>query len=282
MQLLIVDDEEIIRKGLLRLDWESAGIRQVHVAEDGIQAKEFLMRRPVDIILSDIKMPGMSGLELAEFVSETSRLIKVILLTGFNEFSYAKSAIRSGVCDYLLKPIQPAELLEAVRTAVQSLQQEHFNRKIIDAHQQASGYSSVGQEILQSFGKVNDTAQLILEDIILHYKQPLTLHALAEKHHFSSMYIGRVVKKETGYSFVDILTAVRLMHACGYLLSARTYKIQEICELSGFHDQRYFSQVFKRVFACPPLEYRKRCRNGADIRVSDLLQRMEQEKQGRK
>ena len=116
MNLLVADDEFLIRNGIVSLDWGRIGITRVLMAFNGLEAKELIDQGKADILLSDIKMPGMSGLELAEYIYKNGKPVKVILLTGFGEFEYAKQAIRNHVSDYILKPIVPENLLESVRS----------------------------------------------------------------------------------------------------------------------------------------------------------------------
>lgn len=106
MTLLIADDELLIRSGLLSLDWKSIGITEVYSVSNGTEARELLLSTDVDIVIFDIRMPGMTGLELAAMIKEHSMDTAVVLLTGFSEFEYARQALQSNVYEYLLKPIQ--------------------------------------------------------------------------------------------------------------------------------------------------------------------------------
>ena len=107
MNLLIADDEAVIRRGLLSLDWKSIGITDVYSVANGVEAKELLLSTSIDLVIFDIRMPGFSGLELAQMVKERSMDVAVVLLSGFSEFEYARSAMRYGVYEYLLKPVSP-------------------------------------------------------------------------------------------------------------------------------------------------------------------------------
>ncbi len=113
-QFIIVDDEEIIRKGLAKFfDWYSMGFELVGQFEDGRDAIEFLEQRPVDVVLTDVRMYEVSGLELAGYIADRHPQIKVIILSGYREFEYAKQAMSYGVCDYILKPVSREELYKA-------------------------------------------------------------------------------------------------------------------------------------------------------------------------
>lgn len=104
-KLLVVDDESTMRKGIANfMNWESIDCEVIGTASDGLEAIEFIKTNPVDIILTDIKMPIADGLEVAKFIYENYSDIKVILLTGYADFEYAKTAIRYNVSAFILKP----------------------------------------------------------------------------------------------------------------------------------------------------------------------------------
>ncbi|MDF2921720.1 MAG: hypothetical protein K0R57_634 [Paenibacillaceae bacterium] len=123
-QLLLVDDEPVLLNSMVDNDWESAGIARVHKAASGLEAAELLKHAPIDIIVTDIRMPGMNGLELCKHVQEHYPRTKCILLSGYGEFEYARQAILHGTVSYLLKPIKDEELLEEVGRIRQQLEQE--------------------------------------------------------------------------------------------------------------------------------------------------------------
>lgn len=114
-RILIADDESTIRNGLVHcVEWEKAGCEIVYVAADGQDALDHIPSCKPDVILSDIRMPRVDGLELSRIVQQDHPNIKVVLLTGYQDFAYAQLAIRYQVTDYLLKPVSPQKLLEAV------------------------------------------------------------------------------------------------------------------------------------------------------------------------
>jgi len=121
---MIVDDESVIRKGISCLiDWNALGCTVVFQAANGREAQRYLAASPVDIVVSDIRMPDMDGLQLAQFIHETLPSTKVILLTAFADFSYAQAAIRYNVVDYVIKTRYVEKLPEAVVKARDMLQQ---------------------------------------------------------------------------------------------------------------------------------------------------------------
>jgi len=271
MILLIADDESVIRKGLLSLDWPKLGIETVLDAQNGIEAKQYLNDYDVDILVSDIRMPGHSGLELSEYVQKTSANTAIILLTGFGEFQYARQALRNQVFDYLLKPIKPDELMSAVAAAKFKIEQQKYKAQVVKEFEENVGNYSTTEMILYNFRDIDTQALSILTFMAQNYHEDISLNTLGEKYHFSTVYLSRFIKKETGYSFVEILTCIRLMNALD-LLKDKRYKIQMVCDKVGFKDQRYFSQVFKKIFGCNPVGYRKQKELRRKYSIVELLE----------
>ena len=119
--VMIVDDEPTMRKGLkCFIDWTSLDCNVVYEANNGIEAKEYLQSNKIHIVISDIKMPGMDGIELSKYIYENFSNVKVILLTAFSDFSYAQSAIKYNVVDYIVKN-NPTEKIPEVINKVKEL-----------------------------------------------------------------------------------------------------------------------------------------------------------------
>lgn len=125
INLLVVDDEVQIRAGIEKgIRWRELGITKVRSAPNGVEALEIIKAGQADILITDIRMPGMDGLELARKAKEEQENIHIIILSGFSEFEYAKQAISIGVKNYLLKPIKVKELTDNVAGIVRILQEE--------------------------------------------------------------------------------------------------------------------------------------------------------------
>jgi len=126
LKLIIADDERIIRESISTLiDWNSLGIELIGLCCDGIEAYNMILDECPDIVLTDIRMPGLSGLELIERVSQTDLNIQFILLSGFGEFEYAKQAMRFRVHHYLLKPCNEDQIIESMKDVIR----EHYHQK---------------------------------------------------------------------------------------------------------------------------------------------------------
>ncbi|MDF2964358.1 MAG: response regulator [Paenibacillus sp.] len=130
--VLIVDDEPIVRQGLLSFNWEKYGFEAVGTCGNGREALEWLNHNHVELVVTDIKMPGIDGVELSRQVKELYPDILVVLLTGYNEFTYAQQAIKSGVFDYLLKPAEDEDFDNVLGKAYQVLKDKEEKKRLQD------------------------------------------------------------------------------------------------------------------------------------------------------
>lgn len=127
--LLVVDDEKWVRQGLsITIDWLSEGIELIGEAEDGEEALTRIRNESPDIIITDIKMPRMDGLDLMKALTNRPKKAYVIIISGYSDFEYAQKALKYGAYDYVLKPIKETALLEVVRRCVSELDQENKRR----------------------------------------------------------------------------------------------------------------------------------------------------------
>lgn len=133
INVLIVDDEFFIRKRLRKIiPWEKLNLVCIGEAENGEQVLEYLNNYPIDIVLLDIKLPKLTGTEVAQYIREHYPNIHTIILSGYDDFEYAQAAIRAGVKEYLLKPIQEKELIDALDICINSLQKKRDTKNEID------------------------------------------------------------------------------------------------------------------------------------------------------
>lgn len=132
-RLLIAEDELWLRRRLVAtIDWEKYGISVVQEAEDGAEALMLALSEEPDIIITDIRMPELSGIDLMKALNESSVYPKTIVVSGYNDFEYAQKALKMGAVNYLLKPVEEEELIKSVKQCVSDLEQEHKNRMIFD------------------------------------------------------------------------------------------------------------------------------------------------------
>lgn len=260
MKILIVDDELHIRQGLANLDWASIGIRVCKTAGNGEEAMGMALQMQPDIILSDIKMPGMDGLTMTEQFLKSNPQCAVIFLSGYREFTYARQALSIGAFDYLLKPTNPQEVLECCQRAmekVDSARRQNVNMaEMKHKLQEMEIKNEFVEPATQPASNNKNHVTRFMEYIDQHYSHELALRDLAEEFHFNAIYINRIIKKETGYTFLEILNNKRMNKATEYLKNP-DIKIAEVADLIGIPDQRYFSQIFKKYYGQSPRQYRK-------------------------
>jgi two-component system response regulator YesN len=138
-KIFLVEDEVNIRENIRNtIDWESANFEYLGDAPDGELALKAIMKLRPDIVITDIKMPFVDGLELSKLLRNEFPTIKIIILSGYDDFDYAQKALRLGVVEYLLKPVSPIQLIQAVNRVAIELRQNLFNQDISTASQKAA------------------------------------------------------------------------------------------------------------------------------------------------
>ena len=280
-KIVIADDEKMIREGLLSLDWEANGMEVIGIAKNGVEAQEIIDSQVFDVLLTDIKMPGMGGLELAQNLKETNPSAKAILLSGDGEFAYAQRALSLGVYGYILKPSTPQEIISYVKKACEIIEEEkQRDESIQEMKTKLDGYEEVigAKQVLQTEDESRSAdIQDILRYIYAHYEENLTLSALASHFYFSSVYMSYYIKRYTGHTFLEVLTSVRMYHAAK-LLKDTKLKNREIGMRVGIPDERYFGQVFKKTYGITPYEYRKSTAE-PKITLEEFIYRIDRENQ---
>jgi len=236
-KIVIIDDEKVIRMGLSKLLTDaSRGYSITGCFGDGSEALKFLINADVDAVITDIRMPEMDGLELIKVVRDMQNTIPFILLSGYSDFEYAHKALRYGVVDYLLKPVDQFELF-----------------KCLDKIAQVKGIPVHKEEIVGSNKRV---VELIMEIIRRQYANELKLEEISRQVFLNPKYLSRMFKNETGLNITDYLVSVRMDKAKQLLKENIEMKVYEVANLVGYVDSVYFNKVFKRLVGVTPLEYR--------------------------
>ncbi|MCR5670596.1 MAG: response regulator [Butyrivibrio sp.] len=246
-KVLIVDDEKYVRMGIKsETDWALIGCEVVAEAPNGEIGLEMAEQYRPDLVISDIRMPKMDGIEMAERLLEKYPDMKVIFLTAYSEFEYARQAVRIGVSDYLLKPFQDGEL----EGAVQRLLHLHPNTGGKDAEMEEELIPLVRKEAVS-----NRYVQTAIEYIEDHYMESdFSIGGLAESMSVSEGHISRLFKSETDVSINNYLTKYRIRKAMDYLKDVRE-KVYEVAEKVGYQDIAYFSNTFKKLVGKTPSDY---------------------------
>ena len=150
-RILLVDDEILVRDAIKEnIDWKSIDCELVGDCENGKQAAEFVQEHPVDIVLTDILMPYMDGMELSHFLHDNYPDIVIVIFSGFGEFEYAKKAIQYGVSEYLLKPVTAMELTGVIEKMKQKVDQQRREKSKMDKLAQNSEKYRKNKQIIRS------------------------------------------------------------------------------------------------------------------------------------
>ena len=238
MKILIIDDEPKIRNGLSNLltrreGWEVAG-----AYENAADALKYLAVNQVDVMITDIKMPEISGLELIARIRERDKKTAIIILSGYSNFQFAQRAIELGVSRYLTKPTNPRELICVL---------EETEKKLGGKQQKEEDSGKIPNLFVQKAG----------DYIKLNYSEKISIKEIADQLYLSPNYLSELFKKHTGKTISEYLTEYRLEKAC-QLLDHAEYRVGDVSGMVGIHDGRYFSNMFKKKYGMTPTEYRNR------------------------
>lgn len=248
ISVYLADDEVWITIGLKKLIQKSGlPFEVIGESHNGVTALEDLKTLKPDVLLTDIRMPGLSGLEVMSYISEHNLNTKVILISGYAEFEYAHQAMLCGAFDYLLKPIDQVLLNKTLSRLRDELEPATFGETDSSVEQTSiTGFSSAGNSLFKK----------ILSYIQEHDTEDLSLTALADMYSISSSRLSTLIKKELGLSFCEYITARRMQKA-KELLKDDSRSIEEVANAVGYHDYFYFTKVFKKTQGISPSKYRK-------------------------
>ncbi|HIW31883.1 MAG TPA: response regulator [Candidatus Paenibacillus intestinavium] len=235
-RILVTDDENNSRMGVA-ITLEQWGKEKliIDTAVNGQQAFELIQNNSYDLLITDIRMPVMSGLDLLSAIRKQDNPLKTILLTGFAEFQYAQKGLQLGAADYLLKPVQQEQLIEAVQ------------RLILELEVEATGSKKTAQ---------NPYIEMGLNYIITNLHMPITIKEVAAHIHLNASYFSVLFKENTGKSFSDYITDCRMIAAKKMLLESHD-SLDMITTSIGLQTTSYFIKMFKKLEGMTPKQYRE-------------------------
>lgn len=268
-RVLIADDEMIERTILYRTIHKNLKDRcEIFQAENGREALEIYEREKIQIMILDIEMPGINGIEAAEKIREKDRDTSIIFLTAYDEFSYAKKAITVRALDYLLKPYEEKELMLVLEEAIR-LAEERENRlnRVQEAISQRALLKEKSQwpeeltpeegEEPEELGKarMGKVTEMILSYVRENYMYDISMQEVARAMNYSEAYFCKLFKQCFSKNFTSYLTEYRVKEA-KKMLEQPTVNVKEVGKAVGYMDSNYFARVFKRITGQTPTEYR--------------------------
>ena len=261
IRLLIADDEKMEREALAdivmrRFEHEVT----VEMAENGRKAADTAVLWEADLILMDIEMPGMNGLDAARAVLEQRPECKVIFITAYSLFQYAHEAVHLGACDYLLKPVDPDETEAAIRRAIRQIEAGRRLAEMAAVEPEAADPEEQAEEGESDRNAlVMDHVRKYMED---NYMADLSLDSVSEILHISPAYLSAQFKKYQEMNFLDCLTELRI-NAAKELLTDPFRSAAEVASMVGYEDANYFARAFKKRTGMTPTQYRKEAARAA-------------------
>jgi two-component system response regulator YesN len=262
IKVVIVEDEKLLRNEIiLTTPWEDLGCEIIGETENGIDGVEIICKLKPDIVITDIRMPGMDGITMTAHLHnklKPDEMPEIIILTGHSDFEYAKQAIKLGVKDYLLKPVDDAEFQQTIRRSCCALQKRkennHIKKQLKKLNPVQSGFF---KELL--IKNNSDTKEhyiyRAIEYIKTNYKSNITISDAAGEIGISGSYLSHIFKERTNYTFLEYLTNYRIKKVLE-LLKNKELRINEIARETGFSDSSYFSQLFKKYMGITPIDYK--------------------------
>ena len=261
IRLLIADDEKLEREALAELVQRRFEREVVlEVAENGRKAADTAVLWGADLILMDIEMPGMSGLDAARAVLAQRPSCRVIFVTAYSLFQYAHEAVHLGACDYLLKPVDPDELEASVRRAMRQIETERKLEELAAARPQPEQTETEEEAEDAPEESENSQTALVMAHVRRYlednYMFDLSLDSVGEILHISPAYLSAQFKKYQKMNFLDCLTELRI-NAAKELLADPFRSSAEVASMVGHEDASYFARAFKKRTGMTPTQYRR-------------------------
>ncbi len=239
IKLLIVDDETMVRTFIKTvIKNENLPVEELWEANNGLDAIDLAKKHLPDLIILDIRIPEIDGITAAEKILASDRSAKIIVISAYGEFSYARAAFRAGVTDYLVKPVRANEIAKIINMAANAMPDD------------------IPEEPNMKDGLVHQVENYVQS----HLDKKIYLEELAKHVFLSPYHLSRMFKQLTGHSLVDYIQNERLCRAENLLFSTDK-PITEVAMESGFGDAAYFATCFKRKTGLSPTQYRKEHKN---------------------
>ncbi len=272
--LVIAEDELMTRRGLVdMIKWNEMGFTVDREFSDGQELLDYLKGSMPDVILTDIKMSRVSGVDIARFVAERGLPIQIVFLSGYKDFEFAQSAVEYRVFRYLVKPVSIPKLREVFLSLKESLDRRNSFQSAMPGQslpgEQVPGTGNQaghpvpcaqepdapGQEPEAAYEQNATAIETVMKFIRQHFCEDISLSDIAGKVFLNPIYISRLIKEQTGKNYTELLTEMRVGKAVELLEQTNLY-VYEIADRVGYHNLKYFYKVFKKATGGSPNDYR--------------------------
>jgi two-component system response regulator YesN len=245
--ILIAEDQPHFRMGLHSIiEQQMPECMIIGETGNGEEAWNQISTYRPEIALLDIHMPGMSGIEVAEQIHSHRLDTLFVMITGYQEFHYAQSAVRFGAFDFILKPCSEEEIVAMLNKAYLKVREKLLIRERL------LGSDRLKQESTIRYDSVVDKVTQFIDE---NFMNDCSVSTIAANVYLNPTYLSTVFKKKTGTALSAYLTKVRLEQAMS-LLADTDMKISEISEATGFGESAYFANVLKKKIGVSPTDYR--------------------------
>jgi two-component system, response regulator YesN len=257
MKVMVVDDDHLVRKGFIAMmPWREHGLEVMGEASNGKKALEFLENNQVDLLITDLAMPVMSGIDLMRHVKERHRNISMVVLTFHQDFELIQEALRLGALDYITKVELEHEQMDKILERIVGKMKEQ-NARSDEMKGDIHDIFTLAREDDGPYSPEVKTSIWKAVDIIHHeFQNELFLPDIAKRVNMSRSYFSRCFRDIAGKTFNDYIREVRVNHA-KVLLSQTMKTIGWIATQAGYPNEKYFAKVFRELTGMLPGEFRK-------------------------
>lgn len=246
-KVMLVEDDEAVRYVYSKMkSWGKYGFEIVQEAENGAYALEKIKKNPVEVVITDIRMPFMDGISLMKNVIEKYPNILFVFISSYNEFEYAREGLRLGAVDYVIKPMSDDDLDKVLQRVTGFLKEQNKN----------SVMELVNKIVPENTLQTDILMQKVCQYLEDNMHQNRTMEDLAEAMDLNKDYLGKQIKSKTGITFRNLYNQIKMEYAKPLMKSGQ-YKVYEVSELLGYTSADYFTQLFKNVVGETPAEYKK-------------------------
>ena len=256
--LVVIDDEAYVSASLRKyIEQQHPQFQVTGTFSNAEDALSFLRANPADVIITDIRMPHMDGLQMLEQVRQFLPDACILVISGYSEFEYAKKACSFNVRNYLLKPIDFQELSSNLDAILKYLSRNsHAVSDASPAKEKFSAKSDAPSHgIVSNVGVEDDSViQYAMNYIRTHYADHISRETVANAVYLDGAYFSRLFKQKTGQSYIDFLTEVRMQKAIELLSTQMS--VTEISSAVGYSHRNQFNSNFRKYTGYTPNDYR--------------------------